>query len=163
MNILEPLYTDIRQYIIAALELASDAPVVQGYQNGVPLPVNGIVMTFHEDGTIDKPSTRMDGDTMYIFNSVRGTMQVDFYGENAHDKARQIATLWNSPYTTSVLLDCVPLNNPRVRNLQYINEQQYYEPRFMIELELQYNTKYEKTVTILTDVTQIDLESIDAI
>lgn len=94
MNILEPLYTDIRQYLIAALELSINAPVVQGYQNGVPLPINAIVMTFHEDGTIDKPSTRMDGDKMYIFNSVRGTMQVDFYGDNAHDKARQIATLF---------------------------------------------------------------------
>ncbi|WMC00436.1 hypothetical protein [Acinetobacter phage Ab69] len=38
-----------------------------------------------------------------------------------------------------------------------------YELRFMIEADLQYNTKYEKTVNILEDVSQIDLESINAV
>lgn len=164
MQILEPLYTDIRQYLITALELTLDAPVVQGYNNGVPIPENAIIMTFRHNGTLDRSSTNIDGDKMIIFNSVMGTMQLDFYGEDSFDKAQMISTLWNSPYTTDVLQQCVPLGkNPAVRDLSFVNEAGFYELRFMIDLELQYNTKYEKAVNILTDVSQIDLESFNAI
>ena len=97
---------------------------------------------------------------MIIYNSVQGTMQIDIYGKDSFDKAQMISTLWNSPYTTSTLTQCVPLNeNPKIRDLSFVNEAGYYELRFMLDLELQYNTKYEKTVNILTDVSQIDLES----
>lgn len=168
MEILKPLYSDIRGYLIAALDMPADdpvaekyAPIVKGYNNNAPIPFDAIIMTFLYSGHLDQFSHEYVGDKMIIYNSVKGTMQIDFHGNNAHDKAQAIATLWNTPYTTSVLKDCVPLNQPRVRNLTFVNETGNYEPRFMIELDLQYNTKYEKQVNIATDVSQIDLESIN--
>lgn len=46
---------------------------------------------------------------------------------------------------------------PRVRDLSFVNEAGMYEQRFMTELSLQYNTKYEKTVNIVTDISQIEI------
>lgn len=162
MNILTPLYTDMRSYLIQALELPiDDRTVVKGYNNGVPIPENAIIMTFRHNGTLDRSSVNYTDDSMIIFNSVMGTMQLDFYGENSFDKAQMISTLWNSHYTTDVLQQCVPLGkNPAVRDLSFVNEAGYYELRFMIDLELQYNTKYEKTVNIATDISNIDSELI---
>ena len=163
MIILERLYTDIRKYLIAALDLQQDAPIVQGYQNANPIPIDAIIMTFRDDGRLDQTSHTYENGKIIVFDSIRGVMQLDFYGESSYDKARQIATLWKSPYTTTTLQDCVPLNCFRIRDLSFVNEAGFYELRYMIELELQYNTKYEKTVNIAKDVSQIGLESINAI
>lgn len=164
MNILSPLYTDMRRYLLTTFNLSDkDTTIVKGYNNYNPIPINAIIMTFLQGSPLDQKSVEYEGDKMIIFNSVQGMMQLDFYGDKAHDKAQEVATLWNSPYTTEILKDCVPLDNPRVRDLSFINEAGVYEQRFMTELSLQYNTKYEKTVKILTDISQIELESINAI
>ena len=164
MNILTPLYTDIRQYLLSTFNLPiTDTTVIRGYNNLNPIPKNAIIMTFMQGSHIDQHSVDFVDDKQIIFNSVRGSMQLDFYGDNSMDRAQEIATLWNTPYTTEILKDCVPLRNPRVRDLSFVNEAGMYELRFMVEAELQYNTKYEKQVNIVTDVSQIDLESINVI
>lgn len=164
MNILTPLYTDIRQYLLSTFNLPiTDTTVIRGYNNLNPIPKNAIIMTFMQGSHIDQHSVDFVDDKQIIFNSVRGSMQLDFYGDSSMDRAQEIATLWNTPYTTEILKDCVPLRNPRVRDLSLVNEAGMYELRFMVEAELQYNTKYEKQVNIVTDVSQIDLESINVI
>lgn len=164
MNILTPLYTDIRQYLLSTFNLPiTDTTVIRGYNNLNPIPKNAIIMTFMQGSHIDQHSVDFVDDKQIIFNSVRGSMQLDFYGDSSMDRAQEIATLWNTPYTTEILKDCVPLRNPRVRDLSFVNEAGMYELRFMVEAELQYNTKYEKQVNIVTDVSQIDLESINVI
>lgn len=162
MSILTPLYTDIRQYLLSTFSLPiTDTTVIRGYNNLNPIPKNAIIMTFMQGSHIDQHSVDFVDDKQIIFNSVRGSMQLDFYGDSSMDRAQEIATLWNTPYTTEILKDCVPLRNPRVRDLSFVNEAGMYELRFMVEAELQYNTKYEKQVNIVTDVSQIDLESIN--
>ena len=164
MNILTPLYTDIRQYLLSTFNLPiTDTTVIRGYNNLNPIPKNAIIMTFMQGSHIDQHSVDFVDDKQIIFNSVRGSMQLDFYGDSSMDRAQEIATLWNTPYTTEILKDCVPLRNPRVSDLSLVNEAGMYELRFMVEAELQYNTKYEKQVNIVTDVSQIDLESINVI
>lgn len=160
MNILTPLYTDMRQYLLNTFNLPDDdLTVVHGYNNLNPIPKNAIIMTFMQGKHLDQKSVRYEDDKQIMFNSVQGTMQLDFYGANSMDRAQEVATLWNSPYTTDTLVNCVPLSNPRIRDLSFVNEAGVYELRFMVEADLQYNTKYEKQVTMLTDVSQIDLES----
>lgn len=162
MNILTPLYTDIRQYLLATFNLAiDDTTIIKGYNNYEPIPENAIIMTFRANRHIDQHSTEYKDDQMIVFNSVRGTMQLDFYGADSMSKSQEVSTLWNTSYTTELLKDCVPLETPRERDLSFVNEAGVYEYRFMLELELQYNTKYEKTVNIVTDISQIDLESIN--
>lgn len=164
MSILTDLYTDMRQYLLKTFNLPiDDTTVIKGYNNLNPIPKNAIIMTFMHGRHLDQKSVNYDGDKQFIFNSMHGTMQLDFYGDNSMDRAQEVQTLWNSPYTTDTLINCVPLGNPRIRDLSFVNEAGMYELRFMIEADLQYNTKYEKTVNILEDVSQIDLESINAV
>lgn len=162
MNILTPLYTDIRSYLLTTFGLPiNDATVVRGYNNLNPIPENAIIMTFRQSAHLDQKSTKYEDGKMIIFNSVRGTMQLDFYGELSCDRAQEISTLWNTIYTTTILKNCVPLDTPRLRDLSFVNEGGMYEYRFMLDVELQYNTKYEKTVNIATDVSDIDSELIN--
>lgn len=162
MKILTPLYTDIRQYLLKTFELPeNNSAIIRGYNNLNPIPKDAIIMTFRANRHIDQHSIEYQDDKVIIFNSVRGTMQLDFYGIDATDKAQEIATLWNTSYTTDILQDCVPLETPRERDLTFVNEAGMYEYRFMLELELQYNTKYEKTVNIVEDISQFELESIN--
>lgn len=164
MSILTDLYTDMRQYLLKTFNLpANDTTVIRGYNNLNPIPKDAIIMTFMHGRHLDQKSVNYDGDKQIIFNSMQGTMQLDFYGPDSMDRAQEVQTLWNSPYTTDTLINCVPLGNPRIRDLSFVNETGMYELRFMIEADLQYNTKYEKTVNILEDVSQIDLESINAV
>lgn len=164
MKILAPLYINMRQYLIKTFNfLPTDTTIVKGYNNLNPIPENAIIMTYLVGEHLDQKSVDYQDDKMIVFNSVQGTMQLDFYGADSHDRAQEIATLWNSPYTTEMLKDCVPLGNPRIRDLSFVNEAGMYELRFMLEAGLQYNTKYEKQVNIVTDVSQINLESINAV
>lgn len=164
MSILTDLYTDMRQYLLKTFNLpANDTTVIRGYNNLNPIPKNAIIMTFMQGRHLDQKSVNYDGKKQIIFNSMQGTMQLDFYGPDSMDRAQEVQTLWNSPYTTDTLINCVPLGNPRIRDLSFVNEAGMYELRFMIEADLQYNTKCEKTVNILEDVSQIDLESINAV
>lgn len=162
MKILTPLYTDIRQYLLKTFELPeNNSAIIRGYNNLNPIPEDAIIMTFRVNRHIDQHSTEYKDDKMIVFNSVRGTMQLDFYGADSMSKAQEISTLWNTSYTTDILTECVPLETPREHDLSFVNEAGMYEYRFMLELELQYNTKYEKTVNIVEDISQFELESIN--
>lgn len=162
MNILSLLYTDIRSYLLHTFNLpTTDATIIRGYNNLNPIPIDAIIMTFRNNAHLDQKSTAYKDDKMIIFNSVRGTMQLDFYGDKSFDRAQEISTLWNTIYTTTILKNCVPLDTPRLRDLSFVNEGGMYEYRFMLDVELQYNTKYEKTVNIATDVSEIDSELIN--
>lgn len=165
MQVLNELYKDIRTYLIQTLPSVKPESIIRSYQNNAPLPKDGIVMNFRHSGTIDRTSAEtQEPDKLFIFNSVRGFMQLDFYGKDAYDRAQEISTLWDSGYTTSVLQNCVPLNySPYIRDLSFVNDSGLYEPRFMLDLELQFNTKYEKKVNIVTDISETAMESIDAI
>lgn len=163
MKILKPLYVDMRQYLINLLEITDTNRVIKAYNNNQPIPQNAIIMAFRSSAHLDQFSNKMEGDKLVVFNSVKGTMQLDFYGEDSYDLAQQVATCWNTPITTEILKECVPLNQPQVKDLTFVNEAGQYELRFMLDLDLQYNTKYEKTVNIVTDVSQFELESINAI
>ena len=159
MNILSLLHEDMREYLISAFSLPqNDKTIVRGYNNLNPIPKQAIIMTFRTNGHIDQMSREYDGENLVIFNSVRGTMQLDFYGEGSFDKAQEISTLWNTIYTTELLENCVPLRTPAVRDLSFVNEAGKYEYRFLLDLELQYNTNYQKTVKILEDASQTNVE-----
>ncbi len=97
---LTDLYTDMRQYLIKTFNLpANDTTVIRGYNNLNPIPKNAIIMTFMQGRHLDQKSVNYDGSKQIIFNSMQGTMQLDFYGPDSMDMAQEVQTLWNSPYT----------------------------------------------------------------
>lgn len=152
---LTPIYTDVRTWL---LSLFPDTPVVRGYQNGVPVPENGIVMTLMPEKRLDQLSQETDDGTMIIFDSIQATMQIDCYGTNSHALCREISSMWQSLPTTEVMQNCQPLYCSDPKDLTFVNEAGQYELRFMTMLELQYNTKYEKSVDSAIDVSNVDIE-----
>lgn len=142
MNYEENIYNELWAYLT---ELFPTSPVIQGLQNNTPLPIDAIVMTlmpYTQD--LDQARYEHDGDIQesLVQGSKLQMMQLDFYGTQAYDKAMKTATLWRSQHSTNILQGVQPLyaNNPK--NLEYVNEQDQYEKRFLLEIALQYNPHY---------------------
>ena len=156
---LTPLYTDVRAWL---LSMFPNAPIVRGYQNLEPIPENGIIMTFLMEKRLDQLSRTYEDDNtnLIVFDSIQGTMQVDCYGENSHAMARQISSMWQTPITTEILQNCQPLYCGDPKDLTFVNETGQYELRFMVGLELQYNTKYENAVQSAIDMSNIKTEGL---
>lgn len=142
MNYETDIYNEIWDYLTI---LFPDTPIVQGLQNNSPLPKNAIVMTlmpYSQD--LDQSRYDWDGESSegQVQVSRLQIMQLDFYGDDAYNKVMKASMLWRSMYTTTALKNIQPLyaNNPR--NLEYVNEQDQYEKRFLLEIALQYNPYY---------------------
>ena len=101
---------------------------------------------------LDQPTYDNADDVSTIQNSRAFMMQLDFYGKQAFNRANQVAVMWRSTYTTNELIAIQPLYNNQVRNMEFINEQDQYEQRFMLEIALQYNPHYTYTEQSDTDI-----------
>ncbi|MGJ3354642.1 phage neck terminator protein [Providencia sp. Je.9.19] len=137
------IFSELRPYLIELFE----CPVVVGYQNNVALPKDCIVMHMLFERNIDYTANYWDGDTSEITaqNSVEATFQLDFYGSEANSRARVVANLWRSSYTTAKLKKCQPLYCGEPRKNILVNESNQYENRMMLDIKLQYNpeTSYQ--------------------
>ncbi|WMC00437.1 hypothetical protein [Acinetobacter phage Ab69] len=111
MNILSTLYADMRQYLLKTFNLPIDDTTVIKLQQPKSIPENAIIMTFMQGRHLDLKSVNYDGGKQIIFNSMQGTMQLDFYGDNSMDQGHKKCKHCNSPYTTDTLVNCVPLGN----------------------------------------------------
>nr|WP_174506079.1 hypothetical protein [Acinetobacter sp. Marseille-Q1620] len=141
----QDLYTEVRAYLLGLFH----CDVVQGQQNGSPLPKDGIVMMilFEKDiGTV-VDFYEENEDVTYVQGGRQATLQLDFYGDQAQSRASKVALLWKNQYSTSRLRHCQPLYGKEPQNMNFINEQSNYETRWMLELVLQYNpeTSFEQT------------------
>ena len=148
---LQPIYTDIRAWL---LSMFPTAPVVQGYQNAVPIPIDAIMMTFMLERRLDQLTVKYSDnhEEAAIQQSVQGTMQLDFFGEDAHARSTEFAAMWQTVFTADQLTACQPLYCSHPKNMTFVNEQGFYEPRYMVELELQYNVSYEKSINGATSL-----------
>lgn len=150
----EAIYLEIWNYLTKLF----NCPVEQGLQNNSPLSHDGIVMTLMPySEALDQPAYDNADNISTIQNSRAFMMQLDFYGEQAFDRVTKCATMWRSQYTTNKLQTIQPLyaNNPR--NMEFVNEQDQYEKRFLLEIALQYNPYYtyaEQSDTVVSvDIT----------
>ena len=158
IDFLNQMFIEIRAMLLEFFT----CPIVQGYQNGVPLPIDGIVITFITETDLDQLSysevTNPDliSQTVTVQTAVKTMMQVDCYGELGQARARQIATMFKSPYACERLQSCKPLDYRPPKNLSFVNESAEYEPRWMVEIDMQYNPHYtyqqESTRTIQIDI-----------
>lgn len=146
-NYHDEIYTEVRSYLIGLFS----CPVVKGYQNNSPLPENGIVMTIIHERDFDQASDYTDEDLLltYVQNSTEVMMQLDFYGELAAGRARQVVNFWRNEYTTSRLKVCQPLHSKQPVQMQHVNEKNMYEQRWMLEIYLQYNPEFSYELVLL--------------
>ncbi|MBT0365388.1 hypothetical protein ISO55_00155 [Morganella morganii subsp. morganii] len=131
------IFIELRRYLT---ELFS-CPVAQGYQNNVPIPENGIVIHMLLEDDIDYTSEYWNpaDEQMTAQRSVKATLQLDFYGAEANSRARVVANLWKSSYTTDRMTKCQPLDNGQPRKDVLVNQANQYENRMMLDVTLQYN------------------------
>jgi len=152
----QAIYLEIWNYLTNLF----NCPVEQGLQNNSPLSQDGIVMTLMPySEALDQPTYNNADNISTIQNSRAFMMQLDFYGEQAFNRANQVAVMWRSAYTTNELQTIQPLYNNQVRNMEFINEQDQYEKRFMLEIALQYNPHYTYVEQSDTDIPSPDISS----
>ncbi|REF28686.1 hypothetical protein BDD26_3636 [Xenorhabdus cabanillasii] len=153
----DDLFGDVREYLTGLFH----CDVVQGYQNNVPNPENGIVMHVLFERDIDYITNyyHHGSSTITAQRSVELTMQLDFYGDETDSRARVVANLWQSSYTTARLKHCQPLYSNQPRKNVLVNEANQYENRVMLEIKLQYNPEITYSIES-TDSVSIDINSI---
>jgi len=145
----QAIYLEIWNYLTKLF----NCPVEQGLQNNSPLSHDGIVMTLLPySEPLDQSSYTNEDNLSMIQGSRLFMMQLDFYGDEAFNRANQVAVMWRSTYTTNELQAIQPLYNNQVRNMEFVNEQDQYEKRFMLEIALQYNPHYTYVEQSDTDI-----------
>lgn len=145
----QAIYLEIWNYLTKLF----NCPVEQGLQNNSPLSHDGIVMTLLPySEALDQSSYTNEDNLSMIQGSRLFMMQLDFYGDEAFNRANQVAVMWRSTYTTNELQAIQPLYNNQVRNMEFVNEQDQYEKRFMLEIALQYNPHYTYVEQSDTDI-----------
>ena len=162
VDFLDQMFIEIWEMFAEMFPTFDSSKIVRGYQNGMPLPIDGIVITFITETDLDQLSysevTNPDliSQTVTVQTAVKTMMQVDCYGELGQARARQIATMFKSPYACERLQSCQPLDYRPPKNLSFVNEASEYEARWMVEIDMQYNPHYtyrqESTKTITVDI-----------
>ena len=162
VDFLDQMFVEIWEMFAKMFPTFDSSKIVRGYQNGMPLPIDGIVITFITETDLDQLSysevTNPDliSQTVTVQTAVKTMMQVDCYGDLGQARARQIATMFKNPYACERLQSCQPLDYRPPKNLSFVNESAEYEPRWMVEIDMQYNPHYtyrqESTKTITVDI-----------
>lgn len=155
------LYKDIRFWIMS---LIPDSDPNKAYQNGISMPEDAILMTILFETPLDQLTQdyqgREDDGSTYVKNSIQAKVQIDCYGKDAHARATKIASMWQTMYTTEQLQYCQPLYARRPRDLTFINETGQYELRFLVELDLQYNTVYDVSLQTFKTLPNTELNDV---
>ena len=162
VDFLDQMFIEIWEMFAEMFPTFDSSKIVRGYQNGMPLPIDGIVITFITETDLDQLSysevTNPDliNQTVTVQTAVKTMMQVDCYGDLGQARARQIATMFKNPYACERLQSCQPLDYRPPKNLSFVNEASEYEARWMVEIDMQYNPHYtyhqESTKTITVDI-----------
>ena len=164
VDFLDQMFIEIWEMFAEMFPTFDSSKIVRGYQNTQPLPIDGIVITFITETDLDQLSysevTNPDliSQTVTVQTAVKTMMQVDCYGELGQARARQIATMFKSPYACERLQSCQPLDYRPPKNLSFVNEASEYEARWMVEIDMQYNPHYTYRQESTTVMPSVDIQ-----
>ena len=164
VDFLDQMFVEIWEMFAEMFPTFDSSKIVRGYQNGSPLPIDGIVITFITETDLDQLSysevTNPDliSQTVTVQTAVKTMMQVDCYGDLGQARARQIATMFKSPYACERLQSCQPLDYRPPKNLSFVNEASEYEARWMVEIDMQYNPHYTYRQESTTVMPSVDIQ-----
>lgn len=143
------VYAALRSLIIDLL----DCEVVQGMDNGVPMPKSDfVVMTILFENRLSTNHTDYTDNeaeqSKHMTQPTQLTVQLDCYGEQSGEWAQILSTTLRDEYACDKLApNCQPLHADDPRMMQITNSEQQYEERWMVTALLQYNP----TVTVAQD------------
>ena len=164
VDFLDQMFIEIWNMFAEMFPTFDSSKIVRGYQNGMPLPIDGIVITFITETDLDQLSysdvTNPDliSQTVTVQTAVKTMMQVDCYGDLGQARARQIATMFKNPYACERLQSCQPLDYRPPKNLSFVNEASEYEARWMVEIDMQYNPHYTYRQESTTVIPSVDIQ-----
>ena len=164
VDFLDQMFIEIWNMFAEMFPTFDSSKIVRGYQNGMPLPIDGIVITFITETDLDQLSysevTNPDliSQTVTVQTAVKTMMQVDCYGDLGQARARQIATMFKNPYACDRLQSCQPLDYRPPKNLSFVNEASEYEARWMVEIDMQYNPHYTYRQESTTVIPSVDIQ-----
>ena len=164
IDFLDQMFVEIWEMFAEMFPTFDSSKIVRGYQNTQPLPIDGIVITFITETDLDQLSysevTNPDliSQTATVQTAVKTMMQVDCYGDLGQARARQIATMFKNPYACERLQSCKPLDYRPPKNLSFVNEAAEYEPRWMVEIDMQYNPHYTYRQESTTVMPSVDIQ-----
>ena len=164
VDFLDQMFIEIWNMFAEMFPTFDSSKIVRGYQNTQPLPIDGIVITFITETDLDQLSysevTNPDliSQTVTVQTAAKTMMQVDCYGELGQARARQIATMFKSPYACERLQSCQPLDYRPPKNLSFVNEASEYEARWMVEIDMQYNPHYTYRQESTTVMPSVDIQ-----
>lgn len=141
---LDDVFTALRGWLLQVLSEFASVEVVQGQVNRVPPPKaqNFVVMWPLRNMRLSTAVETWDdtpAEIMDIARSTRLDIQLDVHGDDSADMAQVIATLWRSSFGVDTIPDRVfaPLFDVNPRQIPFINGEDQYENRWVIELSLQ--------------------------
>ena len=147
------LYAALRAFLLGLVT----CPVLQSQQNRIAMPTGDfILMTglgtpgLSTDKTAFTPGGSNPGNETHS-RSTQWNVQLDCYGPDAADMAALIATTLKTDYAAQqfalAAIEIQPLYANDPRQMTIVDSEQQYEPRWVVELALQYNP----TVTLPQD------------
>ena len=139
------LYTALRVFLQSLVPFT----IMQSQQNRSAMPTgNFVLMTglsapgLSTDKTTFIPGTSNPGNETHS-RSTQWNVQLDCYGPSAADTAALIATAFKTDYAAAQLalaaIEIQPLYADDPRQMTILNAENQYEPRWIVELAMQYN------------------------
>ncbi|MCS6499042.1 hypothetical protein NYD60_03335 [Burkholderia thailandensis] len=142
------VFTALRSFLLGILPAGVEVVKAQG--NGVGEPVGGDFVVMNSIAS-PRIATNVEGytdpgtnpGTRNSMQAIEARLQLDVHGPNSGDNAAIISTLFRSEYAciqfATVNPDIQPLYCENPRQMPFINGENQFEQRWIIELALQYN------------------------
>lgn len=139
------LYTALRTFLLGLVS----CPIQQSQQNRESMPQGDFILmtglaapALSTDKTTFVPGSSNPGNETHA-RSTQWNVQLDCYGQDAADMAALIATSFKTDYAATALaaaaIEIQPLYANDPRQMTIVNAENQYEPRWIVELALQYN------------------------
>ncbi|ALJ98691.1 MULTISPECIES: phage neck terminator protein [pseudomallei group] len=142
------VFTALRSFLLGILPAGVEVVKAQG--NGVGEPVGGDFVVMNSIAS-PRIATNVEGytdpgtnpGTRNSMQAIEARLQLDVHGPNSGDNAAIISTLFRDEYAciqfATVNPDIQPLYSEIPRQMPFINGENQFEQRWIIELALQYN------------------------
>ncbi len=158
--------SDVFTALFAYLQgLFPGVPIIRGLDNNVPMPnTDSIELTplYEKRLSTNVRSYDPDNGIVTLRMGTEYTIQVDCFGSTANYRATVIALLWRDDAAVSQFPDGItPLYADDPRQIQFQNDQNQYEERWMVEIKLQYNAlvsmPYESAQALNLAINRLDM------
>ena len=150
------IFTAVRAYILGLIT----CEVVDGLDNGVPMPLNpfiAITALYAKRVSTNINSTSDPTPTTGAVNHedhVEYAIQIDCYGPLSSDWASIICALWRDEYAVIAMAPaCVPLYADDPKMIPAVDAEQNFEQRWLIEASVQYNPVVQTPMQFFTAAT----------